>query len=160
MANYLREKVGASVQLFPLAYLRTARVPASASESATDLLHRASEAVSSLSSDSVRVRVERVLYRWLCMTSVTTEADVEMQRALLPLPDGYRFPGPRGWDTRFANLRDMLLDIHEDVQLDFRTRESLVFSISPKWTLLKQILLPFLGWKFDLASLSTSKCFI
>ena len=154
----MRDTIGASVQQFPFADLKTPRVSASASASATDSLHTAPEADLS-PSDSLRVRVERVLYRWLCMTSATTEADVELQRASLQLPDGYRFPGPRGWDTRFPNLRDLLLDIHEDFQFDFRTRERLVFGISPKWTLIKQMILPFLGWKFDLASLSTSFLF-
>ena len=146
MANYLRNTVGATVEQFPLADLRTAApAPETVSLCSTP---------ESVSTRGVQVPAERMIYRWLCMANATTEADVELQRASLPLPDGYTFPGPRGWDTRLVGTRDVLLDIHEDVRLDRRTRERIIFGLSPKWTLFKQIAFPFLSWKFDLGSLS------
>ena len=155
MATYLRETVGARVEEFPLVDLRTTGVGASATASVAPASATGSLLTApSVTSDVVPVRLERLFFRWMCKACATTEADVELQRASLSLPDGYRFPGPRGWDTRFVNLRDMLLDIHEDMQLDRRTRERLVLGLSPKWTMIKQILFPFLGSKFDLSSLS------
>ena len=155
----MRETVGATVEEFPLADLRTSGVGASSTASVAPASANGSLFTApSVTSNGVPVRLERLFFRYLCKAWATTEADVELQRASLSLPDGYRFPGPRGWDTRFVNLRDMLLDTQEDVQLDLRTRERLIFGLSPKWTMIKQILFPFLGSKFDISSLSMCIC--
>lgn len=171
VAKYLRETVGASVQEFPLAYLE--KIGDSSPASVSDKSASDTNSLSTLQlfitcfvalpfitfSGGPRVRVERILFRWLCMANATTEADVELLHAAMPQSAGYYFPGPRGWDTRLMNLRDLLLDIQEDVQMDRRTRERLIFGLSPKWSLIKQILFPFLRVRFDSSVLSMEQLF-
>lgn len=136
--DYLRYTLGASVEEFPLAPLR-----------------RVSSASSASSPAPPAVCVKDIFFRWLCKWSAITEEDVAMLRRELHLPDEFRFPAPRGYDTRVPCLREAYLDTVDDMSLDRRTRERLVLGFSPKWTLFNQILFPFIRWQFNITTPST-----
>ena len=130
VASHLRDKVGASVELFPAAPLDGS------------------------SAFGPRVHLQRIFFRWFCKLSAITERDAENVRRSLHLPDGHRFPGPRGWDARLPTHRETLLDIVDDVTIDERRRARMVHRFSPIGQIIKQLLLfPLIGFPYEISTL-------